>query len=229
MDSPNFDVANTSVAWIGRHADAHRALMAPVTRFEDSDDFLLADQAFEFGFFIVELAQQGVSGVDLVRLIRRRTTAGILALCNPAADQFVAALESGADAVLNADVPATHLRATVSALSRRIRQGAAPSAGLWTLRDARSALQSPDGALIPLSESDLIIMRCFVEVKGGRVDREVLVERLWGKAADKALDNALHATLYRLRKRIEHGGQRMAPIHAVSRLGYEFRAPLAAE
>lgn len=228
MDSPNFDVMGASVAWIGRHAGVPRTLMDTVIPFEDSDDFLLADKAFDFGFFIVELAQQGVSGLDLVRLIRRRSTAGILALCNPAADQFVAALESGADAVLNADAPALHLLAAVTALRRRIQQAPAVSEGLWTLLGDRSTLQSPDGALIPLSESDLVIMRCFVEVKGGRVDRAVLVERLWGKEADKSLDNALHATLYRLRKRIEHGGQLVVPIHAVSRLGYEFRAPLVA-
>lgn len=226
MDSPNFDVTDTSLAWIGLHTGVPRSLLATVTSFEDSDDFLLADKAFDFGFFIVELAQQGVSGVDLIRLIRRRSTAGILALCNPAADQFVAALESGADAVLNADAPATHLLAAVTALRRRIRQTPASPEGLWTLLDDRSALQAPDGALIPLSESDLLIMRCFVEVQGGRVDRALLVEKLWGKVADKALDNALHATLYRLRKRIEHGGQRLVPIHAVSRVGYEFRAPL---
>jgi len=36
----------------------------------------------------------------------------------------------------------------------------------------------------------------------------------------------LHATLYRLRKRIEQSGQSLVPVHAVARVGYEFRAPL---
>ena len=54
MDSPNFDVTDTSLAWIGRHTGVPRSLLATVTSFEDSDDFLLADKAFDFGFFIVE-------------------------------------------------------------------------------------------------------------------------------------------------------------------------------
>lgn len=217
--------SRSSLAWIGQVGVATRSLADTVTQFEDSDDFLLAPSAFGFEFFVVQLDQRGVRGIDLIRLIRRRSTAGILALSNEANDEFVAALDSGADMVLNRAAPFDHLLAAIGAVRRRLYQGVASAEGRWKLFEERSVLQAPDGTQIPLSDSDLSIMRCFVAADGGRVDRRVLIEQLWG-ASTESMDNALHATLYRLRKRIEQAGQALVPVHAVSRVGYEFRAPL---
>lgn len=199
-----------------------RLLVKVVTQFDDSDDFLLAPNAFDFNFFVVHLVQRGVRGIDLIRFIRRRSAAGMLALSNRAGDDFVAALDAGADMVLSQDAPVEHLSAAINAVQRRLRQ-AAPAA--WTLFEERAVLQAPDGTQIPLSDSDLAIMRCFAAADGGRVDRQVLMEQLWGSHA-ASMDNALHATLFRLRKRIEQAGQALVPVHAVSKVGYEFRAPL---
>ncbi len=204
---------------------ALRSLADAVTQFEDSDDFLLAPNAFGFDFFVVQLDQRGVRGTDLIRLIRRRSAAGILALSNEAHDEFVAALDSGADMVLSRSAPSDHLLAAMGAVRRRMSQGLAPTEGPWKLLEEKSVLQAPDGTQIALSDSDLAIMRCFAAADGGRVDRRVLIEHLWG-ASTESMDNALHATLYRLRKRIEQAGQALVPVHAVSRVGYEFRAPL---
>ena len=55
--------------------------------------------------------------------------------------------------------------------------------------------------------------------------REALLQRLWGGEAQD-MDNALHATVYRLRKRMEKNGRLLSPLQAVPRVGYEFRAPL---
>jgi len=213
------------LAWVGPSNGAFQALARMVTLFEDSDEFLLRADAFEFDVFIVCLTQQGVRGIDLIRLIRRRSSAGVVALCNHEHDDYVLALDFGADMVLDADAPPDHLLAAIAALRRRMCQGHASTHGLWTLLEDRSILQAPDGTLIPLSESDLVIMHCFVEAEGGRVERAVLIERLWGPGT-QSMNNALHATLYRLRKRIEQSGQVLVPVHAVSRLGYEFRSPL---
>lgn len=216
-----------SLAWIGADLAPPAAGAGPCTHYQDSDDFLLAPQAFEHGFYVVQLVQRGVAGVDLIRLIRRRSTAAILALCNAAQDDYVAALELGADMVLACDAPPAHLRAAIAALRRRLglAAAAATTPAPWTLHEARSLLQAPDGRTIALSDSDLAIMRCFAAAAGAQVSRQLLVERLWGASAG-AMDNALHATVYRLRKRIEQAGQALAPVHAVSRVGYEFRAPL---
>lgn len=198
--------------------------------FQDSDDFLLSANAYDFDFYVVELTQQGVRGIDLVRLIRRRSMAGIVALGDE--EEFVRALEVGADMVLRPEAPTDHLVAAVAAVRRRVLQPTASgTTGLasrpWTLLESRGLLRAPDGAEITLSESDLTIVRCFVDADGAKVERRTLIERLWGPdAAPASTENALHATLYRLRKRIEQAGQAFVPVHAVARVGYEFRAPL---
>ena len=220
----------STLAWIGQAAHVPRALADAVTRFEDSDDFLLSPGAYDFDFYVVALAQRGVRGIDLIRLMRRRTAAGIVALADDVRGELVQALDSGADMVLPADAPADHLVAGVAAVRRRLQQAVPASASAsrpWTLLEERGALLAPDGTQIPLSESDLAIVSCFADASGGKVERRVLVERLWGReAAHVGTENALHATLYRLRKRIEQAGQAFVPVHAVARVGYEFRAPL---
>lgn len=218
----------TGVAWIGdtRHPPGDwRA-----AHFRDSDDFLLAERAYDFGGYVVELAQKGVRGLDLIRLIRRRSEAAIVALCRNEAAEFVPAFESGADLVLRADAPAEHLVAGLAAVRRRLDRsmaGAAAAAQPWAFLEAQGALRAPDGTQITLSESDVAIIGCFADAQGATVERRVLIERLWGPGVTPAsTENALHATLYRLRKRIEQAGQPYVPVHAVARVGYEFRAPL---
>src|SRR4051812_32170277 len=94
-----------TLAWIGPAPVPPRALSDEVTGFGDSDDFLLSPEAFGFDFYVVQLAQQGVRGVDLIRLIRRRSVAGIVAIGDAAHDEFVQALDCGADMVLPPDPP----------------------------------------------------------------------------------------------------------------------------
>ncbi|HEY0817207.1 MAG TPA: winged helix-turn-helix domain-containing protein [Rhizobacter sp.] len=214
------------LAWVGRARPAAEGVADHVQWFGDSDDFLLAPDAFGFDFYVLHLAQQGVSGLDLVRLVRKRTAAGVLALDDAAAGSVAPALDSGADMVLAADVPLDDIRAAIAAVHRRAQATAAPSAAApWTLHEDRSTLRAPDGVEIGLSASDLALLQCFAEAPEGKVERAVLVERLWGPEAG-SMDNALHATVYRLRKRIEQSGHAFVPLHALAKVGYEFRAPL---
>jgi two-component system OmpR family response regulator len=214
------------LAWVGPAKPAAGGVADEVQWFGDSDDFLLAPDAFGFDFYVLQLAQQGVSGLDLVRLLRKRTGAGVLVLDDGRAGSVAPALDSGADMVLPADVPPEDLRAAVAAVHRRALATATPSAGAsWTLNEDSSTLRAPDGVEIGLSASDLALLQCFAEAPDGKVERAALVERLWGAKAGP-MDNALHATVYRLRKRIEQSGHAFVPLHALAKVGYEFRAPL---
>lgn len=195
-----------------------------MVRFEDSDDFLLSAEPHQWGAYVVEAEQRGVSGLDLLRLLRRRSQAPLLLLsASPQAD-FVAGLKAGADMVLALDAPRTHLAVALTAVERR---SLAPRAldQAWTLDLQRGLLLAPDGTPIPLTESDRVILQACADAPDRRVSREVLLQRLWG-ATDTDMTNALHATVYRLRKRIESGGRQLSPLQAVARMGYEFRAPL---
>ncbi len=214
------------LAWIGPGAPRRAAVAEQVVRFDDSDEFLLTPEALGFDFYVVHVAQQGVSGLDLVRLIRKRSDAGLLVLDDTRLPSHALALDSGADMVLPADVSADDLSAAVCAVHRRVGRARAVHAPLpWTLLEARSALQAPDGSEIALSDTDVVMLQCFAESADGKVERAALVERLWGTASG-SMENALHAAVYRLRKRIEQAGHAVAPVHAVARIGYEFRARL---
>lgn len=215
-----------ALAWVGHAPERAEGQTPNTTWFDDSDDFLLSPQAFDFPCYVVCLEQQGVPGLDLIRLIRRRSSAGILAISNPHEEGFVAALDAGADMVLRQGAPGDHWRAAIQAVGRRSGAAAqAVSAAPWRLLEADAVLLAPDGTRITLGESDLAVMRCFARAEGGRVARRALIESLWGEGKE-SVDNALHVALFRLRKRIEQAGQALVPVHSVSKVGYEFRAPL---
>jgi two-component system OmpR family response regulator len=211
--------------WIGLPPEALAALAAEGVRYEDSDDFLLSVDAYEHDLYVVDLEQRGVSGIDLVRLIRRRSSAGLVVLSAPPHASYVSALELGADAVVDREAPPERVRATMAAVLRRVA-GIAPVASTpWKLKERQAVLFAPDGTAITLSPSDLALMRVFALANGHVVCRSELTRQLWGPTASD-MDNALQAALYRLRKRVEQGGQRLWPAHAVAGVGYEFRAPL---
>lgn len=218
------------LAWIGRHARPPEPNLWRFERFADSDDFLLSPAPYDFDLYVLELRQRGVGALDLIRLLRRRSGAAMLALSDAQGTGLVAALDAGADMVLPGDSAAEHLRAGIAALLRRTAPPLPAASGTtapaaWRLHPAQAALLCPDGQRVKLSEADLALIRCFAEAPQGRVSRQALCERLWGDAGSER-DNALHATLYRLRKRVEQAGAPLLPIRALARTGYEFRAPL---
>ncbi|QHI97223.1 hypothetical protein GT347_04055 [Xylophilus rhododendri] len=211
-------------AWIGTPPRSLERLASRGVRFDDSDDFLLSAEPFEHRLYVVDLQQRGVPGADLVRLIRRRSQAGLVALSAAPHAQFVQVLESGADCMVDRLAPAAHVEAVIAALRRRLEMAAAPS-GPWKLKQEQARLQAPDGTEIMLSRSDVTLLSAFVQAEGGVVARADITRSLWGPEATD-MDGALHAALYRLRKKVEQAGQTAWPAHAVAGVGYEFRAPL---
>ncbi len=145
LDSSNRS-DHPSLVWIGCALARPWPQAASMVWFDDSDDFLLSPQAFDFPFYVVCVEQQGVSGLDLIRLIRRRSSVGILAISNLKGNEFVAALEAGADMVLCQDVPEDHFRAAIHAIRRRSEFGAQAAPHVpWRLLEAQAILQAPDG------------------------------------------------------------------------------------
>lgn len=218
--------AGRRAAWIAPRAP--RQAGDAVVHFADSDDFLLGEAPYDFGLYVIAATQLGVAGPDLVRLVRRRSAAPIAALVASAdAPAFLESLAQGADLVLPPDLPDTQLEAALAALLRRCAMApeGRPAPLGWTLENLSQSLRGPLGELIALSEAEWRLMCCFATTGDGRATRQQLCESLWGDDADER-DNALHATLYRLRKHIEQATHQAAPIRSVARVGYEFRAPL---
>jgi two-component system, OmpR family, response regulator len=192
--------------------------------FADSDDLLCSEKPFGFDFYVVDLMLPGIDGVSLLRLLRRRTQAGMLVVSGKvAADVFDQVMVAGADMHLAKPVSFEQVALAVEAVYRRSGPSSAQQPA-WRLDESARRLLAPDGAVIELSPADAGVLACLLEAHGATVARDTLARRLGLSLADDP--NLLHATIYRLRRRIERATPGLVPLQSKSRVGYVFRAPL---
>ena len=200
---------------------------AAVTTFFDSDDFLTSDGAFDFDFYLVDLMLPGVDGLDLIRLLRRRSDAGIVVVSSRlGAEVLDTVLTAGADMYLAKPLRFEQIALAIKAVARRARIGARPPPA-WRLDHEASVVTTPQGVVVRLSETDLAVLSCFVDTDGATVTRASICERL-GREQTADSDNWLHATIYRLRRRLEQATEELVPLQSQPRVGYVFRARLTA-
>ncbi len=193
--------------------------------FDSGDDLLVSTNAYEHDLFLIGANASMPEAIALVRLLRRRSLAPILAW--KARAPCAAWLDAGADFWLPRSASVDDLVAAIRALERRMsRQGgtSAPPDLTWRLHIHARLLLTPDGQKIPLSATDLLVLECFADAEGAVVSHSRLGGHL-GRDFPEA-DNWLRATLYRLRRRIEQATGEAAPIDAQARQGYQFRGRL---
>lgn len=190
--------------------------------FGDSNDLLASESPFGWDFYVVDLMLPGVFGDELIRILRRRTDAGVLVVSGKVgASTFASVVDAGADMYLEKPVSMEQILLVIRALQRR----AVMRDQSWVVDLRAAQLQAPDGAKVDLSDTDIAVLRCFLEAEGGVVTRDTLIQRL-GRDNTSTLDNTLHATIYRLRRRIEKASTSLVPLQSEPRVGYVFRAPL---
>lgn len=191
----------------------------------DSNEMLVDPRAFEHDFYVVDLSLPGVDGVELIKILRRRTDAGVLVVSGQLGpDVFRDVIQAGADMYLAKPVQFEQVALAIEAVQRRAGrlQEATPA---WKLDRRSGELVAPDGARVELSEIDLQVLECFVRAQGEVVTRQALREALGRSGSDESNDG-LNATIYRLRRRIERATPAIVPLQSKSRQGYVFRAPL---
>lgn len=195
--------------------------------FADSNDLLAHVDPYQYDFYLVDLMLPGVDGVNLIKVLRLRTSVGILVVSGQlGANVFSSVIAAGADMYLAKPVQFEQVAVAIKAVQRR---AGATSAGnpAWRLDRRAQQLMAPDGARVDLSETDLAVVECFVTANGEAVSREALRNQL-GQGADTEASDSLNATIYRLRRRIEKATPTSVPLQSKSRVGYIFRAPLHA-
>jgi two-component system, OmpR family, response regulator len=198
-----------------------------VSVFKDSNDLLASVGGCSHDFYVLDLGLPGVDGVELIKILRKRSDAGVLVVSGRlGADVFRDVVQAGADMYLVKPVQFEQVSLAISAVQRRaVRAPSAQSA--WKLDRASAELVAPDGARVPLSDTDLVVMDCLLQAQGETVTREQLRQRLGrGEMADG--DDGLNAIIYRLRRRIERATPALVPLQSRSRVGYVFKAPLQA-
>ncbi len=211
------------VAWIGAAPARMHRLPWQVDCHPDSDGFLLADEPFAYDAYVVALNQIGMLGLELVALLRRRTTVPLVALDDDGLPDLVLALDSGADIVLPLGAGEAAVVAAISAIARRA--GAKVESACWGVDMRQPTLRSPGGVALQLSATEHVIMLALAEARGGAVGRDALAAQIWGSDAGP-MENPLHAAIYRLRRRIGEACGDTPPIRSVPSVGYAFAAPI---
>jgi DNA-binding response OmpR family regulator len=203
-----------------------RAQGVEVTVFTDSTDLLAHEDAFGFDFYVVDLMLPGISGLDLISVLRKRSNAGVVVVSGKLSPQvFREVVDVGADMYLAKPVQFEQVVLAVRAVQRRA-VAAAPQAAGWALDRRARQLQAPDGARVDLSDTDLDLLQCFIEAGGEVVERELLRQRLGRTGQGEGGKDGLNAVVFRLRRRIERATPTLVPLQAKSGVGYVFRAPL---
>lgn len=132
-----------------------------VTAYGDSSDLLADDAPYRFDFYVLDLMLPGVAGTELLRIIRKRTQAGVLIVSGRLGPEvFAEVINAGADMYLTKPVTFEQVELAVRAVHRRIMT-TARTATAWKLDSRRSLLTAPDGQSVELGVTDLILMECF--------------------------------------------------------------------
>ena len=202
-----------------------RAQGIAVDAFADSNDLLAHGDPYAYDFYVTDLMLPGVDGTDLIKILRRRTNAGVLVVSGRlAADTFKQVVTAGADMYLSKPLQFEQIMLAIEAVCRR-SVASDPTQNVWRLDRRVGQLIAPDGARIDLSDSDRGLLECFVEADGEVVPRDILLQRL-GRGGDSESAGGLNATIFRLRRRIERATPATVPLQTKSGVGYAFRAPL---
>jgi DNA-binding response OmpR family regulator len=196
-----------------------------VDAFADSNQLLAHPGAYGYGFYVLDLMLPGVDGVELIKVLRLRSRAGVLVVSGRLGPEvFDQVLTAGADMYLTKPVNFAQVTLAVRTVQRRAGS-ASPASPSWCLDRRARRLSAPDGATIDLSDGDMKIMECFVSAGGDVVSRDVLQARMGRDAGDDSTDG-VYAAIYRLRRRIERATPGNVPLQAKSKVGYLFRANL---
>lgn len=204
-----------------------RTAGAQVEIFNCGDDLLSSDRAYDFQAYVVDIDQPGVSGLHVVRIVRRRVrSATILVVGSGGLPTVDAAITSGADMYFLRPVVAMQLDIAVRALSSRTMR-VLTQAPTWQLDAKARALITPHGSSVSIGKQQLKIMCAFVSRGSQAVPYRELCGHS-GRSPGVEDANWLHATMYRLRRRIERASSEVLPIQSQSGVGYVFRAQLEA-
>lgn len=180
---------------------------------------LLEDLKYNvFEFFILDLGLPGIDGVDLISIIRRSSSAGILIISGRLGpDAFNSALNAGADMFINKPARFDQISQCITSVWRRSRD-TNESNGAWLISEEFGPLISPAGDEVILSRTEYQIINELRKAGAKAVSRAALSELLGGQDHEK--DRSLDAIIFRLRRKIESQAKRKPPFCTVHGVGF---------
>jgi DNA-binding response OmpR family regulator len=182
---------------------------------------------------ILDLMLPDVSGEELCRKLRSRSSVPIIMLTAKSADaDAVKGLGLGADDYVTKPFSPRQLLARVQAVLRRSEGIGSPTARLLSFNDEDLVIDDglgsvrKSGAAVSLTPSEFRLLRLLAGNPGRAFSREELIARALGDDFD-GFDRTIDAHVKNLRQKIETDPRAPRYIHTVHGIGYRFSAEAA--
>jgi two-component system OmpR family response regulator len=184
-----------------------------------------------FDLVVLDIMMPGEDGLSLARFIRANGELPIILLTARAEDiDRIIGLEMGADDYLAKPFNPRELTARIAAILRRSQRHVAPAEaqqayqfGPWILHTTQRRLTREDGAEVPLTSGEFLLLEALVQRPNIPLSRDQLLDLTKGREAgpfDRAIDNAIS----RLRRKIEADPKAPEYIKTVHSAGYVLAA-----
>lgn len=191
----------------------------PTNGFGAAEDLLKSGELGNCDFFILDLGLPGIDGIELIKLIRARSDAGILVISGRMGpDAFNSTLAAGADMFVNKPVRFDQVYNAILSVSRRMALRVAGSTA-WKLNVPAAELTAPDGRAIDLTSVELLMLRRLCQEPARPLSRQDLAAAagMLHHETDRSLDSAI----FHLRRKIEQEASQPSPIKTVHGFGYQ--------
>jgi len=194
-----------------------------VTVRHSAEDGLESFAAERFDLLVLDIMLPGMSGLDLLRKIRRTSQVPIIMLTARGDDvDRIIGLEFGADDYLPKPFNPRELLARIRAILRRAERRESDtrhrSVGSISL-DLRTHRATVDDQPLALTGTEFEILKCLVETPGEVVSKEHLCERALGRRL-LPYDRSVDTHISNLRGKLERAGSQNESIQNQRGVGY---------
>ena len=193
----------------------------------DGESGLRLNGEFKPDLILLDIMLPGLSGLDICRIIRKKSTIPIIMLTAKAEEvDMVVGLEIGADDYVTKPFGMKALIARVRAALRRQEMAVRPSEqphfedGYLTIDIEKPAVEVA-GKPVALSPRELALLKVLLSHRGRARTREQLLSEAWG--SDEYIDHrTVDVHIRWLRQKIEPNPEKPKYFETVRGIGYRF-------
>ena len=192
----------------------------------------------EIDLVILDLQLPDEDGLNLAKVLREKTDAGIVMLTGKGATvDMVVGLEVGADDYVAKPFKSRELLARIRSVLRRTKQARqakpGPGGGIvrfqgWRFESAFQRLTDPDGEDTVLTAGESRLLQTLIDNVGNTVTRDILHREALGYDMQNSSRN-IDVLLGRLRRKLDAGSAKENLIKSIRGVGYEFTGTIEHE
>ena len=192
----------------------------------------------EIDLVILDLQLPDEDGLNLAKVLREKTDAGIVMLTGKGATvDMVVGLEVGADDYVAKPFKSRELLARIRSVLRRTKQARqakpGPGGGIvrfqgWRFESAFQRLTDPDGEDTVLTAGESRLLQTLIDNVGNTVTRDILHREALGYDMQNSSRN-IDVLLGRLRRKLGADSAKENLIKSIRGVGYEFTGTIEHE